>query len=418
MIMHGTIKPEESKITRKRLAKRDAILDEGARLINARGAACARLSEIGSTLGLSRNSLYYYVKDQTDLVRQCYARTCDTIEQNLDWVESQPVSADEKIGLFVHRILLPDHAQRAALADLAFLDEADRRDLEVRQKKHVDRLAKIIADGEADGLFKPVPRQITALAIFGMVDWVLLWSRWAFEDDDQMLQRLQDYYDAVMEFILYGFVADRHSNFSCQIKFDDLVRSEFNVFDRGDTARLRRLRLLQAASMEFNRKGVAGVSLEDIADAVGVTTGAMYHYFKDKAALIEACYERAHFCYQRISDAAHAMDCSPAVKLLTVFHVNCQAQVSSGAPLIMHPGVIQLGSDYLEQSLEVGNRIKVTLAEGRAKGDIRAGSPLLTEVTPGAFFWIPKWRAKLKDLEIDSLPDRLTSVFGSGICAT
>ena len=53
-----------------------------------------------------------------------------------------------------------------------------------------------------------------------------------------------------------------------------------------------RERILDAAEAVFYDKGVARASLEDIATAAGVTRGAVYWHFKDKAELFDAMMHR------------------------------------------------------------------------------------------------------------------------------
>ncbi len=48
--------------------------------------------------------------------------------------------------------------------------------------------------------------------------------------------------------------------------------------------------LLDAARHEFSAKGYAATSLDDIVRRAGVTKGALYHHFVNKAALLEALY--------------------------------------------------------------------------------------------------------------------------------
>lgn len=50
--------------------------------------------------------------------------------------------------------------------------------------------------------------------------------------------------------------------------------------------------LLDAAERVFQQRGVARTSLADIAQAAGVTRGALYWHFKDKAALFNAMMDR------------------------------------------------------------------------------------------------------------------------------
>ncbi len=53
-----------------------------------------------------------------------------------------------------------------------------------------------------------------------------------------------------------------------------------------------RNKLLDTAERVFNEKGVSGTSLADIAEAAGLTRGAIYWHFKNKADLFEAMIQR------------------------------------------------------------------------------------------------------------------------------
>jgi TetR/AcrR family acrAB operon transcriptional repressor len=58
-------------------------------------------------------------------------------------------------------------------------------------------------------------------------------------------------------------------------------------------AAITREQLLDAAERVFNDRGVARTSLAEVAAAAGVTRGAVYWHFKDKADLFSAMCERA-----------------------------------------------------------------------------------------------------------------------------
>ena len=51
--------------------------------------------------------------------------------------------------------------------------------------------------------------------------------------------------------------------------------------------------LLDAAELVFERRGVAGTSLQEVAAAAGLTRGAGYWHFRDKADLFNAMMDRA-----------------------------------------------------------------------------------------------------------------------------
>ena len=60
-----------------------------------------------------------------------------------------------------------------------------------------------------------------------------------------------------------------------------------------------RTRLLDAAEELFLRNGLSHTSLHDIAQAAGVTRGAVYWHFKDKAELFNAMMDRATMPFEK-----------------------------------------------------------------------------------------------------------------------
>ena len=58
-------------------------------------------------------------------------------------------------------------------------------------------------------------------------------------------------------------------------------------------AQATRSRILDTAELVFEQRGVSGTSLHEIAKAAGLTRGAIYWHFKDKAHLFNAMMERA-----------------------------------------------------------------------------------------------------------------------------
>ncbi len=78
--------------------------------------------------------------------------------------------------------------------------------------------------------------------------------------------------------------------------------------------------LLDAAGQLFFSRGVGGTSLDDIAHAAGVTRGAVYWHFRNKADLFEALYERARLPQNDLLDgllaAEAAADFLPSLERL------------------------------------------------------------------------------------------------------
>ena len=72
-----------------------------------------------------------------------------------------------------------------------------------------------------------------------------------------------------------------------------------------------REQLLDAAEQVFLKRGVGHATLAEVADAAGVTRGAVYHHFDSKAELFEAMVARAEMPMDAAFDPADGSDADP-----------------------------------------------------------------------------------------------------------
>lgn len=77
-----------------------------------------------------------------------------------------------------------------------------------------------------------------------------------------------------------------------------------------DPAQVRRQVLDQAARLSV-REGLAGISLQDVATAAGVTKGGLLHHFPSKQALVEAMFTDFLAALDREIDELIAADAEP-----------------------------------------------------------------------------------------------------------
>ena len=66
--------------------------------------------------------------------------------------------------------------------------------------------------------------------------------------------------------------------------------------------------IIDAAEQCFHEKGVSRASLTDIAHAAGVTRGAIYWHFQDKADLLDALFQRINMPLEALSEATRNPD--------------------------------------------------------------------------------------------------------------
>lgn len=77
--------------------------------------------------------------------------------------------------------------------------------------------------------------------------------------------------------------------------------------ERAQQAERTRERLVETACRLFALDGFAATSMDAIAEAAGMTKGALYHHFPDKRAVYVACYHAAHLRLAETIDSI-AMD--------------------------------------------------------------------------------------------------------------
>jgi len=67
------------------------------------------------------------------------------------------------------------------------------------------------------------------------------------------------------------------------------------------TATRRRERILEAAARAFDRRGYLGVNLNDVVQELGLTKGALYHFFPTKERLAAEIVRRHYAAWERLA---------------------------------------------------------------------------------------------------------------------
>jgi TetR/AcrR family acrAB operon transcriptional repressor len=113
-------------------------------------------------------------------------------------------------------------------------------------------------------------------------------------------------------------------------------------------------RILDAAMLVFRRQGFRRSSIEQAAEAAGLTRQALYHHFKSKEALFRAVIERLHenalAAEIASADAAEKAGKGLADILIAEITVRLKQLI---APLEGSPHVEELFSEHLQQARDI-----------------------------------------------------------------
>ena len=151
-----------------------------------------------------------------------------------------------------------------------------------------------------------------------------------------------------------------------------------------------RTRILDAAMLVFRRQGFRRSSIEQAAEAAGLTRQALYHHFKSKEALFRAVIERLHESALAAEiAAAHAAE-KGGGSLADILVAAVSAKLSHlAASLAGSPHVEELFSEHLVQARDLYQKYAAAYATQLAATITRVcrkqGLTLNAGMTPGDF---------------------------------
>ncbi|MEA3175474.1 MAG: hypothetical protein QOF42_2885 [Gammaproteobacteria bacterium] len=381
--------------TRRTSAKsrRQELLDEAARELNSKGISLTSLTDVADRLGFSRASLYYYVEDREDLMFQVYLRSSEIMARHLGEVALYGRSAVQVVADFVSRILDPAEPELAALSEIGLLGQGERETVLGIYEAVVARLASVLEAGAKCGDIRPCDFPIVARTIISVVHSIPLHSPLA-----QMLGiKRQELIAAATDVLALGWAAKRAAPVNPPVvDLSALVTNPGGLFDRAALFEAKREKILAAASLLFNRRGVDTTSLDDIAAAVGATKRTLYHHVGDKQTILSACYARTHRIFTYIREQAKAQAASANDGLLATLHATSVAyQRDDIQPLRSSTGYEALSDEEKVLATKRGRELvqayRAVYTEAQAEGSMRqVNRDCLLLLMRGASAWLAK----------------------------
>lgn len=142
--------------------------------------------------------------------------------------------------------------------------------------------------------------------------------------------------------------------------------------------------LLDAAEAVFERRGVSATSLQEIAEAAGVTRGAVYWHFRDKADLYNAMMDRAVLPFEQHWLVAGPDDGDDPLRRLRELLLDILRQIAGDPRLQRAVAISTLKVEYvgeldairlrhLHVSTQALQRFEALLRLGSAAGQLAPG---------------------------------------------
>ena len=158
----------------------------------------------------------------------------------------------------------------------------------------------------------------------------------------------------------------------------------------------RRIEILKSAAAAFRRRGYHGASVEEIADALHMTKGSLYYYFRNKEEILYFCHDYSVDILLDLLRRVEAEGRSPEEKLrqLIVSFVHMIIDELHGTALTMD--LQALSPAHLRQVIAKRDRfdrgVRRVVEQGMRSGAFAPGDPkLVTFAILGAVNWITRW---------------------------
>ncbi len=194
-------------------------------------------------------------------------------------------------------------------------------------------------------------------------------------------------------------------------------------FSRNEQRQSKRDAVLGAAAQAFRRQGFHATSMDDIAEALGVTKGALYRYVKAKDEILFECYRMAEAIGDLALEQANAVPGSGMAKLGAFFAEFIERYLRSN---FASPAMVDLDvlSPAQRQAIVKGRDridtgLRAIVEEGIADGSIRpCEAKFAVLYLMGSVNWMPSWYSTEGQLSPEELARSFVATMVAGLAAS
>ena len=361
-----------------------AILSQAAKLFNSKGSRATTLKDIAESLGLTKTSLYYYVKTKEELIYQCYMATLERNHATLDQIERSTDDPLERASRFFLQNF--DNwlaaregrdVHRAALLEIASLKDDHRQTVEQAYIEMFKRLRGYIRAGVESGELRKLEPTSATRALIGSVDWVFYWLHQVPKD------QVHDIGRQALGILSRGLYAGKGEIVPARLSFDGSRSAATRGFDREQQNRMKQEAFFRTGTWFFNKKGFNGASLDEIAEHLNVSKGAFYYHIKNKEDLLFSCYSYSLDIVEEVYAHAAESTGTGLEKIEQACREIFHAQNSDRGPLIRYNTITALPTPrrrlVLERTEANNQRFGDFIREGIADGSVRDINPEIAQ---------------------------------------
>jgi len=186
----------------------------------------------------------------------------------------------------------------------------------------------------------------------------------------------------------------------------------------------KRERVLDAAAVLFNQRGVKGATLSDIANSVGLVTNSVTYYYRKKEVLATACFLRTIDAFNELAAAVAANEASVEARITAFYallaHLLADIELGNHAPMVTFndiralpsPHAEQVFSAYTDMFRHVRNLLRGPETAHLVRDDLNARGHIVLSASHNLRQWIgryevaeyPRVAQRLADIVLRGMP--------------
>ena len=160
--------------------KRQEVLREAAASFNFKGYHATSLTEIATSLGVTKAALYHYFPNKNSLLAACFEHAMEVAFASLEQGRKQGKNGRDRLVLTISGYvsqLIDELNCCVVLMEEHALEPGDRAKL-VRQRDRFERsLRALVKEGIEDGSVVPCDPKLAIFVILGAMNWVPKWFK-------------------------------------------------------------------------------------------------------------------------------------------------------------------------------------------------------------------------------------------------
>lgn len=163
-----------------REAKRLLLLQTAARLFNERGFENTSLTDLADALGITKPSLYYYVKNKEAIFLGIFEITREALLQAKDEAQQNHQKGIDQMKAFMSTFIdlsSGDMGKCVIRMNSIVLKDENAAALLNMKREINSALHEILHRGVEDGTISTSSPEIAASAIFGAMNWLVFWYK-------------------------------------------------------------------------------------------------------------------------------------------------------------------------------------------------------------------------------------------------